>query len=144
MRIRDILRRKGHEVVTIGPDRTVLDAVRLLVDRNIGSLVVVEDETVRGIITERDVLRHTARHPDGFDDLLVEEVMTRDIVTGTPGDQIRQVMQVMTENRIRHLPIVGSDGLDGLVSIGDLVHELLQVTQKENDHLKRYIQGSVY
>lgn len=144
MRIRDILRRKGGDVVTIGPDRSVLEAVRLLVERNIGSLVVVADDVVRGIITERDVLRLTARRPDDFGDLSVEDVMTRDILTGEPGDEIRHVMRVMTENRVRHLPIVGSDGLRGLISIGDVVLELQQVAEKENDHLKRYIEGTVY
>lgn len=144
MRIRDILRRKGGDVVTIGPDRTVLEAIRLLVERNIGSLVVVADDGVRGIITERDVLRLTAQRPDDFGDLPVEEVMTREVLTGQPDDEIRQVMSVMTENRVRHLPIVGPAGLRGLVSIGDVVLELQQVVEKENDHLKRYIEGTVY
>lgn len=144
MRIRDILRRKGGDVVTIRPDRSVLEAIRLLVERNIGSLVVVADDVVQGIITERDVLRLTARRPDDFNHLPVEDVMTRDVLTGEPDDEIRQVMSVMTENRVRHLPIVGSDGLRGLVSIGDVVLELQQVAEKENDHLKRYIEGKVY
>ena len=144
MRIKDILRQKGHEVVTIGPDRTVLQAMRTLVERNIGSLLVTEDEAVRGIITERDVLRLTAERPSDFQELRVSEVMTRDLLTGAPGDPIDQVMEVMTQNRIRHLPIVDGDGLHGLLSIGDVVNALRRSAQSENEHLKQYIQGDVY
>lgn len=144
MLIRDILRQKGHDVVTIRPDRTVLDAMELLVDRNIGSLLVVEDERVRGIITERDVLRMTARRPADFQELSVSDVMTRDLITAPPGDSIDQVMEIMTRNRIRHLPIVDGDGLHGLVSIGDVVNALRRSVQSENEHLKQYIQGEVY
>lgn len=144
MLIRDILRDKGHEVVTVAPDRTVLHAMRLLVDRNIGSLPVLDDSDIRGIITERDVLQLTARRPTDFRDLSVSEVMTRDVITVTDTETIEQVMDVMTRNRIRHLPIVDDDGLVGLVSIGDVVNALRRSVQSENEHLKQYIQGEVY
>lgn len=144
MRIKDILHQKGHEVVSIGPDRTVLDAMQLLVDRNIGSLLVTEEESVRGIITERDVLRMTAYRPTDFQELRVSDVMTQDLLTAAPGDPIDHVMEVMTRNRIRHLPIVDGDGLHGLVSIGDVVNALRRSVQSENEHLKQYIQGEVY
>lgn len=144
MKIKDILRRKGHEVVSIAPGRTVLDAVGLLVDRNIGSLLVVEGGRVRGIITERDVLRLTARRPDDFRDLKVSEVMTDDVLMATPGDDIDHVMDVMTRNRIRHLPVVEGEELHGLVSIGDVVNALRSSVQSENEHLKQYIRGQVY
>lgn len=144
MKIRAILRQKGHDVVTIAPERTVLEAMRLLVDRNIGSLLVTEGERVRGIITERDVLRLTARRPDDFRRLRISDVMTADLLTATPDDDIDHVMDVMTRSRIRHLPIVEGEELRGLVSIGDVVNALRRSVQSENEHLKQYIQGEVY
>lgn len=144
MRIRDILQTKGPEVVTVAPDRTVLDAMRLLVDRNIGSLLVLRDGRLLGILTERDILRLTSSRPDDFGKLPVSEVMTADVLTAGPLDDIHRVMDVMTRNRIRHLPILDDDGLAGLVSIGDVVNALRHSAQAENEHLKQYIQGQVY
>lgn len=144
MRIRDILAHKGHDVFTVAPEATVADAVRSLVERNIGSLVVVADGEVRGIVTERDVLRLAARRPDDFQGLRVTDVMTTELVTAGTADKIAEVMDLMTRNRVRHLPVMGSDGLEGLVSIGDVVNALRETTQAENRHLKAYIRGSTY
>lgn len=144
MRIRDILSEKGHAVVTISPERPVQEAVELLVERNIGSVVVVEDSEVRGILTERDVLRLAARRPGRFDELRVAEVMTTDLVTAEPDAEIEDVMDVMTRQRVRHLPILHGHGLRGIVSIGDVVNALRESAQDENRHLKDYIRGITY
>jgi CBS domain-containing protein len=141
MKIRDILRLKGSEVVTIRPDRTVLDAMRLLVARNIGSVVVVEGDDIRGILTERDVLRLGAADPDRLGATRVEDVMTTELVIGVPDDDLDYVMQVMTRNRIRHLPIVQGNRLCGMLSIGDVVNAVRTSVESENRYLRDYIQG---
>jgi len=141
MRICDILRRKGLEVVTIAPDRTVLEAVQILVEHNIGAVVVVDGSSPIGILSERDVLRLTARAA-ALNTLLVREAMTTDLVTGNVSDKLRHVMDLMTQHRIRHLPIMDGPSLDGIVSIGDLVNELRRDAESENQYLKEYISGA--
>lgn len=139
MKLREILARKGHDVVTVATADSVLGAAQVLVERNIGSLVVQEDDRPIGIITERDVLRLTARRPGELDRTTVASVMTRDLVTATPDDLLHDTMGVMTERRIRHLPVVEDGRLVGIVSIGDLVNASWTRTREENAHLRDYI-----
>jgi len=140
MKLRDILREKGTEVYTIGPDATLADVVRELVSHNCGSLVVCNEGEVAGIITERDILRACA---DGLPlgDKKVVDVMTTRVFTGKSGDSVEDTMGLLTRHRIRHLPILDDGQLAGLISIGDVVkaeHEHLAV---ENEYLKSYIQS---
>ncbi len=144
MRIRDVLQEKGHEVVSIPSDRTVLDAIRLLVDRNIGSLVITRAGTMVGILTERDILRLAADRAGTFGALRVADVMTAEVLTAAPDDEIAHAMELMTRNRVRHLPVVSGDTVRGLLSIGDVVNALRRSVQTENDHLKQYIRGTIY
>lgn len=141
MNIRSILARKGHEVVTSSPDETVLEATRTLVGRDIGAVVVVDGDRILGILSERDVLRLTARSPEALATVSVGEVMTSDPVTARPGDGINHVMNLMTNHRIRHLPVVDDGRLRGIVSIGDVVNALRTEVESENRHLRDYIQG---
>jgi CBS domain-containing protein len=141
MKIGDILRDKGREVETITESHTVLDAAKVLVDRNIGSLVVTEGQRPIGIFTERDVLRLTARAPRDLDTIQVGGVMTRDVITADPDDTLAAVMDVMTEHRIRHVPVMVGDQLAGIVSIGDLVNAFRASAESENSQLRQYIQG---
>lgn len=144
MNVRSILEEKGSpDVVTIEPDRTIQDAIERLVKHNIGSLVVV-DETgeLAGIITERDILRVCAGGGDRLATTHVAEIMTRNLIIGDADDSIDYVMGIMTQNRIRHLPVMGRRGLRGMVSIGDVVKIQLHEKEYENRHLKEYIQGS--
>lgn len=141
MKISRILGEKGHDVHTISPDRTVLEAMNVLVERDIGSLVVVEGDGLRGIITERDVLRLGADGPERLSSVTVEEAMTSELVTCAPGDDVDAVMETMTRRRIRHLPVVEEGELRGLVSIGDAVKATLERVAEENRHLKEYIHG---
>jgi CBS domain-containing protein len=141
MRLQEILDRKGHDVITITPDRSVLQAVELLVEHNIGGVVVVEDGSLVGILTERDVLRLTARTPGALDGLTVAETMTRELVTGLADDDMLDVMGLMTRRRIRHLPILDEGRLAGIVSIGDLVNACRRTAEEENQHMREYIQG---
>ena len=141
MKIEDILRSKGREVVTITESQSVLDAARVLVERNIGGLVVMEGERTTGIITERDVLRLAAGAPGELESVLVGSAMTREVITAGPQDQLTEMMDVMTENKIRHLPIMEGDRLVGIISIGDLVNACRVSADAENVHLRQYIQG---
>lgn len=143
MKIREILRRKGTDVVTVTPDVTVLEAMRRLVEHNIGSVVVVDDGSVRGILTERDVLRLGAEDPVDLNTILVEDAMTSDLVVAGPDDDMDYCRRVMTDNRVRHLPVMENDRLVGLVSIGDIVKAARRDAVAENQHLKDYIRGEV-
>lgn len=144
VKIRDILQKKGPQVVTTSPERSVLDAMRTLVEHNIGSVVVMEGEEILGILTERDVLRLGSREPALLTSTRVRDAMTTELVVGVQDDDIHYVMGVMTQNRIRHLPVVESGRLTGIVSIGDLVNACRREAEVENRYLRDYIQGRVY
>ncbi len=143
MKIGDILRHKGHEVVTVSEGRTVLEAVGVLVEHNIGAVVVTGPGRPTGIFTERDVLRLTARSPGSLASISVGSVMTKDPITATPDDELSHTMDVMTERKIRHLPVVDEGELVGIVSIGDLLNACRFVAEEENTHLRQYIQGAI-
>lgn len=142
MTIRDILRGKGAAVVTVAPDATVLDAMRTLVQHDIGAVVVTEDGAIRGILSERDVLRAGAVDVGRLSAARVRDLMTADVVAGIPSADIREVMDTMTERRIRHLPVVEDGRLCGLVSIGDVVNALRRSTEEEVHYLQAYISGT--
>lgn len=142
MLVRDILTNKGPTVVTVGPADTVHAALGVLVDHNIGAVVVVEGSHVVGILSERDVLRLTNEDPARVDTSLVSDVMTRELVVGVPDDTVAYAKTIMTNNRVRHLPVLEDGGLVGIVSIGDLVSATLTDLQAENRWLRDYVQGS--
>ena len=143
MKIKDVLDRKGHEVVTVTPDRTVLEAMAVLVQRNIGSVVVTQGSEILGILTERDVLRLGTADPGSLTSLTVGDSMTTDLVVGVSEDAVEYVAAIMTANRIRHVPIIDGGRLVGVVSIGDVVNALKRETEVENRYLRDYIQGMV-
>ena len=141
MKIEEILRFKGDEVITIAESQSVLDAVQVLVDRNIGGLVVTEGQRPTGIFTERDILRLAARGPEQLASILVGTVMTRDMITASPQDDLAEIMDAMTENRIRHLPVIVGEELAGIISIGDVVNAHVGESEFEIRMLKDYVQG---
>ncbi len=148
MLLQEILRHKGSHVHSISPSATLDEVVRKLVEYNCGSLVVCEhgaggESTGRivGIITERDILRAYATHSESLQELTVHDVMSRDLLTGTPHDSIEETMGLMTERRVRHLPILEDDRLAGLISIGDVVKAHYDEVTMENHYLKSYIQS---
>jgi CBS domain-containing protein len=141
MKVRDLLQVKGTAVMSIHPEATLHDALAALVRHRIGSLVVLDDAgKVAGIITERDLLRECLLRGEQLKDLQVREVMTTRLIIGVPEDQVSYIMGIMTHNRIRHLPIMDGQRLEGLISIGDLVKAQLEETEFENRYLKEYIQ----
>lgn len=155
MRVRDILQRKGSDVVVIHPEATLREAVGRLNARRIGAVVVCDSEgRVSGILSERDILREFGARLDPADPgtgaladlgaVTVRDVMTTPVVTGAPDDDLNHVMSVMTENRIRHLPIVDGPALAGIISIGDAVKACVETAEAENEALKAYVQGGGY
>lgn len=142
MRIVDVLNAKGGDVVTISPAHTVLGAMKILVEHNIGAVVVEDDDRVCGMLSERDILRIATRDPSGFADTLVDDVMTTDLVVGVENDKLDYVMDVMTRNRVRHLPIMRAEALVGIISIGDVVNAMRRDTESENRYLRDYIAGA--
>ena len=152
MKTKDILRVKGNDVITIGPDETVQEAIRKLNEYGIGALVVTgEREEISGIITERDILRECDKRcvflsePPQREQTnwpsLVRDVMKRDLIVGVPDDGLDYVMGIMTKNRIRHLPIMDGKKLAGIISIGDVINAHLKETEFENRMLNEYIHG---
>jgi CBS domain-containing protein len=141
MKVQEILQAKGRAVITIGPQADIAEAIRTLVEHNIGALVVVFEGQVRGIITERDLLRAAAEDLAHLRDARVADLMTRSVITGTSEADIDAVMHVMSERRIRHLPIVDDGRLTGMISIGDIINALRVHSESENRYLHAYITG---
>ena len=137
MNVDGILRAKGGNVVTIGPDASVADLVAGLRDAGIGAMVVSADgRTVDGIVSERDVVRALAQHGGRVVDRPVSDLMTRSVVTCSPQDSVKQLMSEMTRRRIRHLPVVADGALVGIVSIGDVVKNRLEEMETETNVLR--------
>jgi CBS domain-containing protein len=148
MRLQEILRIKGSGVHTIDPRATLDDVAQTLVARKCGALVVCEPSdgggrpgAMVGIISERDILRSIAARRGPLDRLLVTDAMTRDVITGSPADSIEDTMGLMTDRRIRHLPIIENGELAGMISIGDVVKAHHDQVALENHYLKSYIQS---
>lgn len=121
MKIRQILSRKGMHVITIGPEQLIRDAIQLLVERQIGALVVVDaDEKPIGILSERDIIHRAAENESVFSET-VADLMTKNIITGIPQDETSSVAATMIQKRFRHLPIIEDGNLVGIVSIGDIL-----------------------
>ncbi|MBN2288305.1 MAG: CBS domain-containing protein [Candidatus Glassbacteria bacterium] len=141
-KVSDLLKSKGSQVWTVYEDKTVEQAIAVLVEHNIGSLIVLDDQhRIAGIITERDVLRKSYRHPNQFGEMKVSQAMTvkDDLIVGLPDDTLEYIMQVMTQNRIRHVPVVDGERMMGMVSIGDVVKARLDAIQAENHYLREFL-----
>ena len=141
MNVRSILERKGADVATIAGDASLADAAARLRDLGVGALVVSPDgATIVGIVSERDVVRAAAAHGASALGRTVESVMSAHVTTCQPTDQVPRLMELMTQHRIRHLPVVDDDGsLCGIVSIGDVVKARLGEVQDENQALANYL-----
>ena len=141
MQVRDILQVKGRQLFTIEPDQSLAEVVRRLVERNCGLLVVCRGEQLVGIITERDILRACAQVEQPLEEISIASRMTTDVVTASPDDELESVMRMMTERRIRHLPVLDGGRLAGMVSIGDVVKAQHATLSVENQFMKTYIQS---
>ena len=142
MQVRDVLRKKGGRIFTIGAQATVNEAVTRLVQNNIGSLPVVDDQgRMVGVFSERDVIRLYHNHGEAFGRLHVEDVMTRNPVTCVVDDDVNEVMGLMSERRIAKVPVLDGDRLVGVVSVGDVIKVMYEHVQSENSHLYNYLHG---
>ena len=142
--IGDVLQHKGREIYSISPDATVFDALKLIADKNIGSLLVL-DETggVQGIFTERDYARKVILKGKSSKSTLVREIMTPKVYYVETGTTIDECMALMTKQRFRHLPVLKENDLVGVVSIGDIVNAVISEKNLLIDQLEHYISGSV-
>ncbi|MBJ6982459.1 MULTISPECIES: CBS domain-containing protein [unclassified Luteimonas] len=138
--VRHLLESKAPEVHAIGPDAPVIDAIRLMSEKSIGALLVLGNGgRLVGILSERDYARKVVLAGRSSKDTPVRDIMTADVVTVGLGDDASACMRMVTERRIRHLPVVDGDAVLGVVSIGDLVKAVIEEQQEELDQLQRYI-----
>ena len=138
--VQHILNRKGSQVVFIEAHTTVLDALHLMADRNIGSVVVLgPDGRYMGIVTERDYSRKVILKGKSSTDTTVEEIMSTDLPRLSSGDTVEHCMQLMSSNNIRYLPVFSGDELKGIISMSDVVKETILMQQETIDHLQQYI-----
>ena len=143
MNVETILRDKGRDVTTIAPDASIGEAVALLRRVGIGALVVSRDDiAVDGILSERDIVHGLADRGAGLLDFKVEQLMTRRVFTCTPRDSVGDLMSMMTERRIRHIPVLRDGALVGIISIGDVVKHRLDEMEYETSSLRSFIAGA--
>ncbi|OEU56166.1 MAG: hypothetical protein BA862_07740 [Desulfobulbaceae bacterium S3730MH12] len=140
MKVKDILAKKGSQVITVREETTVLDAMSVFSSNRVGSLLVVDkNDAILGIIAARDILMAVMNDLQGITELPVSKIMTKELIVATEDDNIDYIQAIMTENRIRHIPVLDGRELKGLVSIGDVVKLLLKAKDVENRYLKDYI-----
>ncbi|MBI5393997.1 MAG: CBS domain-containing protein [Verrucomicrobia bacterium] len=137
----EVLKHKGHQVWGILPTATVYDAVALMAEKNIGAILVMEGDKLIGIVSERDYTRKVILKGKASKTATVREILTSPVTTVTPQDTVEHCMQLMTEKRIRHLPVLEGDRVVGLLSIGDLVNWIINVQRQTIQQLRGYISG---
>ena len=139
--VRQLLEGKGPEVYSIAPDAPVIDAIRLMAEKFIGALLVMDGPRLVGIVSERDYARKVVLQGHSSRETPVRAIMTSPVVGVSPDDSAERCMQLVTDRRIRHLPVLEGESVVGVVSIGDLVKAVIEDQQLELDHLQRYIAG---
>ncbi|HEV7373011.1 CBS domain-containing protein [Arenibaculum sp.] len=142
MHVAAVLKRKGSHVVSTDPGRTVGDIVEMLADNRIGAVLVLDGGRVVGIVSERDVIRGIAEHGPAVLGHRVDTLMTRDVLHCRPTDTMAELMAVMTERRVRHLPVIADGEVAGMVSIGDVVKQRLDEAELEVETLRSYVAGN--
>ncbi len=136
-----ILKQKGDWVVTIEPDATVFATIARMVEKNVGAIVVGEGGEIRGIFTERDYLRRIALEGRSSKTCLVCDAMTSELITVAPEATVEECLELMTENKIRHIPVLRDGELAGLISIGDCVRQGLEEARNKAEDLQRFVSG---
>ena len=139
--VQHLLDKKGSHIISIAPDCTVLDAIKLMAQKGIGALVVLDGDRLAGILSERDYARKVILKGRASNSTPVSDIMTAEVVTTTPTATVDQCMQVMTERKCRHLPVVVDGAVVGVVSIGDLVQAIIADQKAEIEQLEQYISG---
>ena len=139
--VNQLLDSKGHDILSIAPSASVLDAIRLMADKGIGALIVMDGETMAGIVTERDYARKVILKGRSSHETPVSDIMSTGVISTSPDQTVNICMNVMTDKRIRHLPVVEGNKVIGLVSIGDLVKAIIADQKEAIEHLEQYISG---
>jgi len=139
--VKHLLDSKGHDIISIAPDLSVFDAIKLMADRSVGSLIVIDGEELSGIVTERDYARKVIIKGRSSESTRVSEIMSTDVLTTSSSETVNQCMELMTERRIRHLPVVEDGRVIGMISIGDLVQAIIADQQEAIEQLESYISG---
>jgi CBS domain-containing protein len=139
--VKDILQEKGTQVYAISPDAKVYEALQLMADKNVGALMVMEGDRVVGLISERDYARKIVLKGKFSKDVPVHEIMTADIVRIGPDRDVENCMELMTDKRVRHLPVFENDRLMGIISIGDIVKAIIEHKEEIIAQLEGYIKG---
>lgn len=141
MLVRDILKNKGSEVYSIAPDQTVYQAIAKMDELDIGALIVLQNQQLKGIISERDYRSKVILKGRSSKSTKVSEIMTGDVYCVSPTDSVQACMSIMTEKKFRHLPVMENDEVVGVISIGDLVKNIISQQKFEIKNLRHYIQG---
>ena len=139
--VQHLLDSKGRDVISIVQDASVFDAIKLMADRAVGSLLVMDGDKLKGIVTERDYARKVIIKGRSSESTAVADIMTTDLVTASAEQSVNDCMTLMSERRIRHLPIVVDGKVAGMISIGDLVQAIISDQQEEIEQLEQYISG---
>ena len=140
MKLAELIRGKSHEIVKIRSDKNIAEAAIALTENKIGALLVEDqDGTIAGILSERDIVGGMAPHGADLHDVAVSELMTTNVIRCSPNDSVNEAMAMMTDRRIRHLPVFDGDELVGFISIGDLVKCRIMEVQTEAEALRQYI-----
>lgn len=138
-RVKQILQGKGHDVWAIGPEASVFDAIAMMADKEVGALLVTEADKLVGVVTERDYARKVVLQGRSSKGTKIRDIMTSRIAYARPEQSVEECMSMMTEKRIRHLPVMDGDNLLGIISIGDLVKAIIEEQQQVIAHLEQYI-----
>ena len=141
-KVSSVLARKGNTAIGVSPDTTVYEALKIMSEKNIGSVVVVEGETFKGIVTERDYSRKVILKGKNSIDTKVSEIMSTDLPSIQPDSTIEQCMELMTKNNIRYLPVFEQGKLSGIISMSDVVKETILAQKETINHLQNYIHSN--
>jgi CBS domain-containing protein len=139
--IRSVLANKGTAIWSVAPEATVYEALMLLAEKDVGALLVILEGRLIGVFSERDYARKVALMGRSSKEMRVEEIMTRPVITVTPDHSVEECMRLVTEHRVRHLPVIEGERLAGIVSIGDLVNAIISTQAETIQHLSSYIAG---
>lgn len=139
--VKDILEEKGTQVYAVSPDAKVYEALQIMADKNVGALMVIEGDTVAGLISERDYARKIVLKGKFSKDVPVREIMTVNIIRIGPDNDVEYCMELMTDKRVRHLPVFENDRLIGIISIGDIVKAIIEHKEEIIEQLENYIKG---
>jgi CBS domain-containing protein len=139
MTVNQIISKKGSQIYTVLPNITVFEALKVMCEKNIGAILIMEGNTLKGILSERDYARKIVLKDKTSKDTLVHEIMEADVTTVNPSDSIDSCMELMSAKRVRHLPVVANNEVLGIISIGDVVQAIIEVQKDTIEHLNSYI-----